>query len=424
MTDRDHVMERHIVISVDGHVFAPAPANSSSQTRQLVQLDQYFDRDHLAIWQEYRAALSRALAPLGGRPRADDEGMFAKASVGAFERKAWAQGSDASDGLFDSDVRTREMESQGICAEVLFPNVLPFSMPEGGGPYPPHVHWAGMRAYNRWLVDFCAETPNRRAGLAVLDVRDIEAAVEEVAWAREAGLRGVFPPTGWWGQDLAPYYDERYEPLWSACEDHGMPVHFHGGPGSGDDHGAYGPKGLAVYAVETTLFYSTRAFPYFVLGGVLERHPGLQLVFTESQAPWLHLLAFLDRLTDERSGNDLFSHVRRDVPLRASEYFRRQVFLGASMMTREDALSRHEIGLENLMWGSDYPHVEGTWPRTNAWLQSALGGLPPDEVHTILAANPARLYGFDLDALQPIADRIGPTVDELAAPPMETLWEW
>jgi predicted TIM-barrel fold metal-dependent hydrolase len=417
-------MERHIVISVDGHAFAPAPANSSSETRQLVELDPYFDREHLPVWQAYREQLRERLAHLGGKPVADDDAMFAKAAVGAFERKARARGSDAGDGLFDSDIRTREMESQGICAEVLFPNVLPFSMREGGGPYPPEVQWAGMRAYNRWLADFCARTPNRRAGLAALDVRDVDAAVEEVAWARDAGLRGVLPPTGWWLQGLAPYYDDRYEPLWAACEVHGMPVHFHGGAASGDDHAAYGAKGLAVYAYETTNFYSSRAFPYFVLGGILERHPALQLVFTESQAPWLHTLAFLDRLTDDRKGNDLFGHVRKAVPLRASEYFRRQVFVGASMMTREEALHRHDLGLENLMWGSDYPHVEGTWPRTTAWLRSALGGLPPDEVHTILARNPARLYGFDLDELQPIADRIGPSIDELAQEPKETLWEW
>jgi predicted TIM-barrel fold metal-dependent hydrolase len=417
-------MERHIVISVDGHAFAPAPANSSSETKQLVELDPYFEPEHLPTWRAYREQLRVALAPLDGKPITDDRAMFSKEAVGAFERKARAHGSDASDGLFDSDIRTREMESQGICAEVLFPNVLPFSMREGGGPHPAEVHWAGMRAYNRWLADFCARTPHRRAGLATLDVRDIAAAVDEVAWAKEAGLRGVLPPTGWWLTGLAPYYDERYEPLWAACEELGMPVHFHGGPASGDDHSAYGPKGLAVYAVETTTFYSSRALPYFILGGVLERHPGLQLVFTEAQGPWLHLLEFMDRLTEERKGNDLFSHVRRDLSLTATGYFRRQVFVGASMMTREEAVSRHQLGLDNLMWGADYPHVEGTWPRTTAWLRSALGGLPTDEVHTILARNPARLYGFDLDALQPIADHIGPTVAELLDPPEETLWEW
>jgi len=416
-------LDRHIVISVDGHAFAPAPANSSSETRQLIELDPYFEQRHLPVWQAYREALSRALAPLGGAPRDDENGMFAPAGVGAFERKARARGSDAGDGLFDSDIRLREMESQGICAEVLFPNVLPFTMREGGGPYPPEVHRAGARAYNRWLADFCAATPNRRAGLAAIDVHDIEAAVADVTWAAEAGLRGALPPTGWW-PDLAPYYDERYEPLWAACAELGMPVHFHGGAGSGDDYAAYGAKGFAVYAVETTSFYSTRAFPYFVLGGVLERHPALQLVFTESTAPWLHLLQLMDRLTEKRSGNDLFSHVRREVPLKASEYFRRQVHIGASMMNRQEALDRHELGLENLMWGADYPHVEGTWPRTTAWLRSAFGGLPSDEVHTILARNPARLYGFDLDDLQPIADRIGPSVRELAEPPKEMLWEW
>jgi predicted TIM-barrel fold metal-dependent hydrolase len=86
-------------------------------------------------------------------------------------------------------------------------------------------------------------------------------------------------------------------------------------------------------------------------------------------------------------------------------------------MGADESALRHEIGLEQLMWGADYPHIEGTWPRTRKALARCFRGVPIDEASTILTRNPARLYGFDLDVLQPIADRIGPTAAEIVGAP-------
>lgn len=77
---------------------------------------------------------------------------------------------------------------------------------------------------------------------------------------------------------------------------------------------------------------------------------------------------------------------------------------------------RHEIGVPTIGFGRDYPHSEGTWPNTLEWLRDAFAGVPEDEVRRMTSINAARVYGFDLDALQKIADRVGPTVEELATP--------
>jgi hypothetical protein len=87
--------------------------------------------------------------------------------------------------------------------------------------------------------------------------------------------------------------------------------------------------------------------------------------------------------------------------------------VAASFMGPDESAMRHEIGMDKLMWGADYPHVEGTWPRTRRSLARTFRGVPDDEVRTILTDNPARVYGFDVDALQPIADEVCPTYADL-----------
>jgi predicted TIM-barrel fold metal-dependent hydrolase len=108
-----------------------------------------------------------------------------------------------------------------------------------------------------------------------------------------------------------------------------------------------------------------------------------------------------------------FRNIEKTARLKPSEYFERQVTIAASFMNSYEASIRNKIGVGNLMWGADFPHVEGTWPRTRRSLARCFAGIPPADVRAILTHNPARIYGFDVAALQPIADRVGPTIEEL-----------
>jgi predicted TIM-barrel fold metal-dependent hydrolase len=313
------------------------------------------------------------------------------------------------------------LESDGIAAEVLFPNGVPYNegLGEGKGV---ELRAAGARAYNRWLADFCSLVPERRAGLALVPLVDVDAAVGEVHWAREHGLRGVVMPTSWQAAGIPPYYDPRYEPFWAACAEQSMPVHAHGGAADVAGYGDYGPESMLTFALEATCFFAQRPFWYLMWGGVFERHPGLTLVLTESRADWVpYILFFCDRLYRDK----LFAHIKEKVKQEPSAYFRRNVVLGASMMNRHEAEMRHEIGIEKLMWGADYPHYEGTWPASLEWQKSAFAGLPVDDVQTILAGNAARVYGFEMDTLQPVAERVGPRVDEIRdATGDVSVWRW
>ena len=98
---------------------------------------------------------------------------------------------------------------------------------------------------------------------------------------------------------------------------------------------------------------------------------------------------------------------------RPSSYFDSNCFIGASTPKRRELSSRYEVGVENILWGNDFPHPEGTWPHTRDWLVHAFGDIPVEETRQMLGLTAARVYDFDLAALQPLADRIGPTPEDL-----------
>lgn len=366
----------------------------------------YIDSAYRGRYEDFVARQRRA-AEAVARATAENRSLFSKEGTAEFEAlDAVADG--GREGQWDSARRVKELEADGVVAEVVFPNNgVPFG---GFGESAAHeLRGVGNRAYNRWLVDFCAEAPGRRAGLAMLAVHDVGEAAAEVEEAARRGLRGVILPTVP-GPGLPPYYDRCYEPLWSAVEATGLPMHIHGGSGT-PDYGDYGMVSMLIYATET-VYFAHRPLWFLIWGGVLERHPELKLVFTESKADWVPgTLEYLDGIYSRR----FFSHIRSVVKHKPSEYWARQCYVAASFMTHDEALLRHRIGLDRLMWGSDYPHLEGTWPKSVRSLRRTFAGVPAEETRRILADNPAALYGFDVDRLAGVAEVVGPTVDELVA---------
>ena len=131
----------------------------------------------------------------------------------------------------------------------------------------------GMQIYNRWLADFVSQAPHRHIGLAYLPMWDVDAAVAEVEWAHEAGLRGVNFPAMRDGA-LPEYNRKLWEPLWSVCEDLGMPLVTHVGAGTNARYS--GLEGVALLQIESGGFTSRRAVWWLIFAGVFERHPGPQ----------------------------------------------------------------------------------------------------------------------------------------------------
>jgi predicted TIM-barrel fold metal-dependent hydrolase len=175
-----------------------------------------------------------------------------------------------------------------------------------------------------------------------------------------------------------------------------------------------------LYIAEVS-FYSQRPFVQLLLSGVFERHPRLKFVMTEMGCAWLvPMLKHFDGLFEQIRKTGATGELRYDkdsiLPKSATEYFRQNCWVGVSQPGPEDAKARHVLGLDKWMWGSDYPHDEGTGPFTREHLRQLFSDTDPAELQQLLAANAANLYGFSLAALEPIAEKFGPTVDEIRQP--------
>jgi predicted TIM-barrel fold metal-dependent hydrolase len=331
---------------------------------------------------------------------------------------------------WDSPRRLLHMDEDGVSAEVVFPNTAqPFlsgSAFAGVGPANRADYerrWAGLRAHNRWLVDFCAQAPERRAGIAQVMLQDVDDAVQEVARIKEAGLTGgILLPMDSPTSGSLPLYVSDLEPLWQLCADLDVPVHKHAPAPPAMPLADRGGPGVIAISFAENHFYNRRGVAHLIFSGVLERHPALKVILTEGGANWIpEHLEQLDRIyhdgKDERGFRRFLSPSVRALSLTPSEYFHRNFYVGASLFLRSEAQRRYEIGVGNIMWGVDYPHSEGTFPYSREAMSHTFADVPSQEVLDMLGGTAARVFGFDTGRLQRLADRIGPTVRDVRTPP-------
>jgi predicted TIM-barrel fold metal-dependent hydrolase len=220
---------------------------------------------------------------------------------------------------------------------------------------------------------------------------------------------------------VAPLYAPEYEPIYQVCEELGMPLNHHSG-GATPDFGNYLPHSLAMFMLEVT-WWAHRALWHLMFSGVFERHPRLQFVLTETGTAWVpEVLEKLDSFYDRMKHNDQCSEYIFGGPtvakmsLTPSEYFQRQCHIGASFMRPHEVPLRETVGIDRIMWGSDYPHVEGSHPYTREHLRLSFAGVDPDEIQQLVGLNAAKLYGFDIEKLALLAAKVGPTKAEIAEP--------
>lgn len=391
--------KRYVVISADGHAGAP-----------LLTYKDYLEKKWHDDFDDWAVAFADPWSAL-------DEGDIQVGVASSDSTLSW-----------DSPARQKALESQGIVGEVLFPNTAPPFFPANvftvGAPQTRveyESRWAGLQAHNRWLVDFCAEAPGRRAGVAQVFLNDIDDAVAEIRWLKEAGLTGGILLPGDAVSALVPLYYPRYDPIWAVCAELDVPVHRHANLPGDANTPETGPAGPIIGLIESN-FFAQRGLAHLIFAGVFERYPKLKFVTTESGAAWApgylaKLDAFCELASVEGSVTDFFAApALANLTRTPSQYFASNCWLGASFMTGSETDQRARIGVNRIMWGADLPHREGTYPYSREAMRAAFAHAPPDEVRLMLGANAAEVYSFDLGALQPVADAIGPTVSEIATP--------
>jgi predicted TIM-barrel fold metal-dependent hydrolase len=249
--------------------------------------------------------------------------------------------------------------------------------------------------------------------------------VAELRRAKNAGLRGVVLP---FFDPTAPLYHPEYDRIWSALEELDLVVNSHqalSGTSNvpADARSVRHPAAAIRLSAGWLLFIVHDLLPQIIWGGVLERFPKLKFVVTESGSSWV--VAALADMDFAYEGSYLRGDIREALPIKPSEYFERQCYLGSSIFSRAEIEGRHAIGLHKMMLGEDYPHHEGTFNSgTDNYLRATLGaaGVPEGEARLMLGETAATVFGFDATALAPISARLGVDTDDVLRAPDEDLF--
>ena len=340
-------------------------------------------------------------------------------------------------GHYDPHARLRDMDRDGVSGGIVFHDSLngepfPFDYMNSVGngiPAPEARQLAGVgRAlYNRWLVDFCSVEPERNVGLAQLPFWDVDASIAELEWCAAHGLGGVnFPAPGQPG--LPSVFSPEMDRFFSACEALGMTLATHIGalPPTSEylDYGDPTHEGTFHFGLLDSGDWGVRTVYELVIFGVFERHPQLKLVLTEVPGVfWNEMCRKMDSLQK--------TPIRRKeqaLPRLPSEYASTNVWMGNSFQSRQEAQAAIAIGREDrFMWGSDYPHPEGTYsypedpdetPMTRLSLAFTYHDLALDKVRRILGENAFDAFPrLDPQALRKVADRVGVTPAEISTAP-------
>jgi predicted TIM-barrel fold metal-dependent hydrolase len=288
--------------------------------------------------------------------------------------------------------RLEVLDEQGVAGEF----ITPFTGAQTTDPDTLHAY---NDAYNRYWVEYVSPAPWRFRGANVINlICGIDTAVSEVAAAHEHGMIAVELSGNpeWVSPDLPRFNSPMFDPLWNALNERSMAIVFHGGTGrakplltweTGD------PGWEALRMIDLTRGHRD-ALTYILLAGVLERFPNIRLGYLESGTRWIPpVLRELDTHAGSLRHAGWYPFDR--LP---SEQWSESCFAGGAL----DVLSvaeRDDLGVQTLVWGSDYPHVEGTYPHTGKHLADVFNGVPDDEIDAMCAGNAARLFGFDLAEL-------------------------
>lgn len=337
------------------------------------------------------------------------------------------------DGFTDPQVRLRETEREGVAAEVLFPDFgLPFelysrtlALVRGHPPLDEEHRRAGFRAFNRWVADFVSGAPERFAAMGMVSWHDVDQALEDIKEIDTSKVRGLVLPEF---EPERPLFHPQHEPIWDLIDELGLVVNSHAGLSASSNQSLNMP-GVPHPACAIRLFVETHHFlvhgilNHLIWGGVFERHPTIKFVFTEQGSGWV--ATALTEMDYAYEGSYYRTDYKNIIRSKPSEYFARQCYLGSSQFSVAEVAARNVIGLDKMMLGMDFPHHEGTLiETTQEYLRATLGvaGVPKQEAELMLNSNAASVYGFDLQKLAVVAERIGLTYDEILTAPETDLF--
>ena len=294
-------------------------------------------------------------------------------------------------GVLDSSARLTEQDTDGIVGEVMYPSLsmFTFAIPDD------EVRDAAFKRHNDWVLDYCSVDRERLVGIGCLPLPDVERAIAEIDRSAERGVRGFAIPAHL--DPAKPYSHPDFDPFWARAQEYDVPLTMHIFTGQSLEGGMpkhWGTPGghLKGYTLSHTTIVNTMID--IICGGVVARFPGLKFVLAEYETGWLgHTLQRLDHAA-YRTPRELSD----ELTMKPSEYFDRNFWA-----TFEDDVNgiatRDAIGVDNMLWGNDYPHHDSIWPNSRRILDDVLHGVPDDEREKMVWGNALDLYGLDAASL-------------------------
>ena len=289
--------------------------------------------------------------------------------------------SDNRPGGWDPIERLKDQDTDGVVAEAIYTGLGLIWLRSPDSAYA----FACARVYNDWIREYVSVAPDRMAAIGVLPAHGpIEWAVAEVQRIAKLGHKGVMMLD--WSPER-PFNQPDWDPLWAACQDVDLPISLHAG---GRDPFSYA-AGRGAGGINGTAgkIAPNQALQELIWAGVPQLFPNVKFILVEGGVGWVaHLVDYMDHWwTSHRR----WLEPKLEEP--PSFYFKRNFWV-----TFEDdraaLLTREMLNVDHIMWGSDYPHTEGVWPRSRQAVAKDLAGVPDEEVEKIVALNCARLYGF------------------------------
>ena len=295
---------------------------------------------------------------------------------------------DMHPGICDPKARLELMDEDGVSAAVFFPpqrTMLYFMSIDDK-----EFHLAGMDAYNRWITNWVSHCPERLACIWQMPATGIGSAIEMLKRAKEAGAVGVGLATWPSGQSLLSREDDKF---WAVAEELSMPIHVHIGlvPANYKTQKVARKKGGAaqLVALASTMSRMPVLIAETIFNGVLLRFPGLKIVGSEVGAGWVPFL--LQEMDDRYRRNRHWCDV--NLEMLPSEYYRQSWYVGF-VRDQYGVQNCDAVGVETLMWSSDFPHHINDWPNSRYLIDSMAQGIDADKKHKIFCENAGKLYGF------------------------------
>ena len=290
-------------------------------------------------------------------------------------------------GVLDGSKRLEEQGRDGIVGEVMYPSLNMFSWMISDT----EVMTATFQRHNDWIIDYCSHAPERLIGIGCLPIPDIDRAIDEMTRAAKLGVRGFMIPT-----HVSPdrsYSHRDFDPFWAAAQEMSLPLTMHIFVGNTIEGGMpehWGTPGGTIKGYTMAFTTALNAMIDLICGGVLERYPGLRFVVAEYEIGWLaHMLERLDHAAYRTP-----KHAVDYLTMKPSDYFRRN-FVATFEDDRTGIVTREGIGIENLMWGNDYPHHDSIWPESMNVLADVMSGVPETEVQQMCMDTVCSLYNVD-----------------------------